>query len=64
MKSAYIKCLLVCLIATFSPTMTRAVALDQRPQEMMQTAESFSTIIEKAKPAVVYLQVKKEKKGR
>ncbi len=62
MKSDSIKSLLVCLIVIFSPTLTGAVAFDQSTQEIMQTAETFSTIIEKAKPAVVYLQVKKEKK--
>ncbi len=62
MKTDSIKCLLVCLITTFSPTMTKAVVLDLSTQEMMQTAETFSTIIEKTKPAVVYIQVKKEKK--
>jgi len=62
MNSKCTKYLMVCLIMTFSSTITKAVALDERSQEMMQTAETFSTIIEKAKPAVVYLQVKKEKK--
>ncbi len=60
MKSKCIKYLLVFFIITFSSTITKAVALDEKPQEMMQTAETFSTIIEKAKPAVVYIQVKKE----
>jgi serine protease Do len=62
MKPQCVKVLMACLLITLFLTLTKAVALDERSQEMMQTAETFSTIIEKAKPAVVYLQVKKEKK--
>lgn len=62
MKFFFTKCLLACLLATFFSTITKAAALDQNTRAMMQTAETFSAIIEKTKPAVVYIQVKKEKK--
>lgn len=62
MKFIFIECLLACLLTTFTATIGRAIALDQSIQSMTQTAETFSAIIEKAKPAVVYIQVKKEKK--
>jgi len=54
----------VLLFTAFSFTQASATDLDQTKNSMAQTADLFSRIIEKAKPAVVYIQVKKENKQK
>ena len=62
MNLLYRQCILACLCMTFFSPVARAVEPGTGTKEMMQTEETFATIIESAKPAVVYIQVKKEKK--
>ncbi len=57
------QCIVVCLFMTLFSPAAKALEPGTNVHEMRQTAETFATIIEKAKPAVVYLQVKKVKKG-
>lgn len=54
-------CLTVCVHMFFSFPLAKAASLHQTTGPMGQLGETFSAIIEKAKPAVVYIQVKKEK---
>ncbi len=60
MKVFFSRLVLACCLALLFPLGVSALDL----REMKQTGESFSMIIEKAKPAVVYIQVKKEKKDQ
>jgi serine protease Do len=62
MKLFFSRCLLVCLFTTFFSPVAKALEPERNTHDMMQTAETFATIIDKAKPAVVYIQVKKVKK--
>jgi serine protease Do len=61
MNLFFSQCALLCLLMAFSPPAS-ALEPGGNVDEMRQTGETFATIIEKAKPAVVYLQVKKVKK--
>ncbi len=47
----------------FFPDGAEALESGRNVHEMRQTGETFAAIIDKAKPAVVYLQIKKVKKG-
>lgn len=53
---------LLCFLAILFSPVARANEPSSGIGEMMRTGETFATIIDKAKPAVVYIQVKKEKK--
>jgi serine protease Do len=57
------QCIFVGLLMTLFSPGVRAVEPGTSAKEMLQTGETFATIIERAKPAVVYIQVKKEKKN-
>lgn len=57
------QCVLICVFMTFFPPAAVALEPGGNLHEMRQTAETFATIIDKAKPAVVYLQVKKVRKN-
>lgn len=54
------QCLFVCLCTMFTSSAS-AIEPGASIQAMAETADTFAKVIEKAKPAVVYIQVKKEK---
>ena len=54
--------LLFLSLISFTPAF--AAEPDETKASMIHTADLFSRIIEKAKPAVVYIQVKKETGGK
>jgi serine protease Do len=55
--------LLVCFFIAVFSLPAKAGEPGATSRDLVQLGDAFATIIERAKPAVVYIQVKKEKKG-